>query len=144
LNPLHLPSALALIAQILIYASCQKMHLLKCLVALSVKSLLIFIPKYINQLRKAMVRILKMPLRRKQLRLQTLSILKLLTLRLERMLTWEAIWVHMGALFQIGIFLLKTSLWKLRNLVSLSVLYCILYDSLVLYAQLSHLFQTLT
>jgi hypothetical protein len=73
-----------------------------------------------------MIRILKVLLKGIQLRLMTILIIKLMTSGMEKTLTW----IPMRALFWVGISWLKDSLWRLRNFISLGILYCILHDSL--------------
>ena len=65
-----------------------------------------------------------------QLRLLIPSILRRMTSGIERTLTWKTMQICMRALFQIGMFWPRNSLWRLRDLVSLSMPYCILCDSL--------------
>src|SRR6266850_1780884 len=79
---------------------------------------------------KVIMRTLKTPSREMQLTLPTLSTPKLMTSEMERTLTWKAMWIRVRELFRIGIFWLKNSLWRPRNLVSLSILHCILRNSL--------------
>src|SRR6266581_6374216 len=78
----------------------------------------------------AIARILRTLSREMELRLLTPSIPKPMTSVMERTLTRKTMWIHMRALFRIGIFWLKNSLWRRRNLVSLSILYRILRGSL--------------
>src|SRR5260221_1468519 len=97
-------------------------------------SLMSFCPSILNHIELPMTvmrRILKAPSRGMQLRPPILLISKQMISGMERMLIWKAIRIRARALFQIGIFWPKNLSWRLRNLVSLSILYCILRDSLV-------------
>src|SRR5258708_7575718 len=71
----------------------------------------------------AIARILRTLSRGMELRPLTPSIPKPMTLGMERTLTRKTMWIRVRALFRIGIFWLKNSLWRLRNLVCLSFLY---------------------
>src|SRR5258708_24531644 len=103
------------------------MHLLKCLVSSLMIFFWIFILRHIKLLIKVMMRILKVLLKGMQLRLVTMLFTKLMTSGMERTLTW----IPVRALFWVGIFWVKISLWRPRNFISLGILYCIPCDSLV-------------
>jgi len=95
--------------------------------------------RHIKLLMKAITRILKMLLRGMQLGLLTLLVVELATCGMERILTQRRKRTPVGTSSHIGIFWLKTSLQRPRNLVSLRILYCILHDSLVFLGS-SHIF----
>src|SRR5258707_12384369 len=124
--PLTLPCHCSIHHQHRIYFNCQKMHLLKHLVSSSTIFFWIFILGHIKLLIKVMTRILKVLSKGMQLRLATMLFMKLMTSEMERTLTW----IPMRALFRVGISWAKISLWRPRNFVSFSILYCIPHDSL--------------
>jgi hypothetical protein len=93
----------------------------------------IFILGHIELLIKAMTRILKVLSKEMQLRLPTMLIMKLVTSGMERTLMWKVMQIRVRALFWIGISWPKNSLWRLRNLISFGILYCIPHDSLTFF-----------
>src|SRR6266852_6685798 len=125
-----------------IYLNHQGMPVLKRLVSSLTTSFWIFMLGHIELPIKAMTRLMEILLKGTQLRLPTPLITKLMTSGMERTLPW-VMWIHVRALFRIGISWPKNSLWRPRNLVSLSILYCISCDSLAFCAQAAVLSRTM-
>jgi len=111
-----------------IYPSRQRMHILYHPVASLITSFWIFMLGHIEILMKTMTGILKTLLRRMQL-MPTQSIPELVTSGMKRTSMWKAKWIRARASSRFGIFWLKSSSWRQRNLVSLRILYWILGDS---------------